>query len=98
KGENKMRETIEAYERALRLDPTRQQRVRLSLETAQLLAEAKQNNEALAVYRQFLKDYPEYSDAVSIYQRLAKLALDTGKTAEAEKYQREIERLERSAK
>jgi tetratricopeptide (TPR) repeat protein len=86
-------EAIAAYQTALRLDPTPQQRIRVSLRVGLLLDLFDENEQGLALYQQFLKDSPDYPDLISIYQKLVPLAKKLGKQDLADQYERELQRL-----
>ena len=61
------------YERALKQQPSPQQKVRLLLTIAERLAAADQGMEAAEVYRRFLKEVPDYPDATGVKQKLTAL-------------------------
>ncbi len=82
---------VEALQNVLKLDPTPQQQIRVMLELADRLQSLKRHDEAYEIYRQFLKDFPDYADMLTIYKRLAGLARHLGRMADAEKYQREVD-------
>lgn len=65
--------TIAAYERALTLNPSPQQRVRLRLTLGEKLIGAKREDEARANYQKLLQESPDYPDAPAISQKLAGL-------------------------
>lgn len=75
--------SIHALQQALKLKPSPQQRVRLSLNLADQLIAVGRDAEALDVFRQFVKDCPDYPDLASVQQRLADLAQKLGKTVTA---------------
>ena len=61
------------HERALKQEPSPQQKVRLFLTMAERLAGAQQEQEAAEVYRRFLKEVPDYPDTAGVKQKLAAL-------------------------
>jgi uncharacterized protein (TIGR03790 family) len=65
---------ISAYEKALTLNPTPQQRIRLRLTLGEKLVAAKRNDEARTNYQKLLQEAPDYPDAVGIGHKLAGLA------------------------
>jgi uncharacterized protein (TIGR03790 family) len=70
--------SIHALQQALKLNPSPQQRVRLMLTLADQLTAANRLADACAVYRQFLKDCPDYPDLASIQQQLDDLTQKLG--------------------
>ena len=65
---------IAAYERALTLNPSPQQRIRLRLTLGEKLIAAKRDDDARDNYQKLLQESPDYPDAVGIGQKLAGLA------------------------
>ena len=53
--------------------------------------------QALELYQQFVKEFPGYPDLLTVYQKMLPLAKDLQKTADAEKIQEEIKRLQPAA-
>jgi len=84
---------IFTYGRALNLNPSPQQRLRLLNTRAAKLAEAGQDSEALADYATILKAYPDYSDKLGLYRKMLPLAEKLNRKAHQEAYTAEIERL-----
>lgn len=78
---------------ALQLDPTPQQKVRLMLSLADKLAYAEKTPELLTLYDDFIKENPDYPDALRIYQKLDALAIQLHKRSLAAAYEREIKKL-----
>jgi tetratricopeptide (TPR) repeat protein len=70
---------IAAYERALTLNPSTQQRVRLRLTLGEKLVAAKRDEEARVNYQRLLQESPGYPGAADIEQKLAGLAVTPGK-------------------
>jgi len=62
---------ISAYEKALTLNPSPQQRIRLRLTLGEKLIAAKRNEEARTNYQKLLQEAPDYPDAVGIGHKLA---------------------------
>ncbi|MCS7338416.1 MAG: tetratricopeptide repeat protein, partial [Verrucomicrobiae bacterium] len=87
-AQGKPNAAIDAYRKALALNPSPQQRVRLLLNLAEQLLRLNRENEAYEVYKQFLHQCPNYADRLSIFQKLVALARKLGKpdvtTLEAE--------------
>ncbi|MHB8520641.1 MAG: TIGR03790 family protein [Limisphaerales bacterium] len=86
-------DAIPIYQKALVLDPSPQQRIRVTLRLGGSLELFDRNSQAFELYRQFLKESPDYPDLLSIHRKLLALAQTLGKKDEAEHYQREIQRL-----
>ncbi|MBU6401497.1 MAG: TIGR03790 family protein [Verrucomicrobia bacterium] len=89
----KLPAAIPVYQKVLALDPTPEQRIRVSLRLGALLELFDENEPAFALYRQFLKAAPDYPDLLSIYRKLLPLAQKLGKKSQAEEFEREIQRL-----
>jgi uncharacterized protein (TIGR03790 family) len=64
---------IEYYERALKLNPTPEQRIRIRLALALVLAGQNENGEAIADYQLLLKEFPAYPGADNISAKIAAL-------------------------
>jgi uncharacterized protein (TIGR03790 family) len=84
---------IAAYEQALTLNPSPQQRIRLRLTLGEKLAEAHQNEDAYANYQKFAQESPDYPDMISIARKLRALAQQLGKTEDVTKYEAQIKLL-----
>jgi len=70
---------IAAYERALTLNPSPQQRIRLRLTLGEKLIAAKRDEEARANYQRLLQESPDYPGNAAIEQKLAGIAAPPGK-------------------
>lgn len=92
-SQGKLADAIETYERAAKLEATPQQRSRILLALAANLALFKQEEKAVGLYEQFLREFPDYPDPLAIHQRMLTLAKELNRTADAERIQKEIERL-----
>jgi tetratricopeptide (TPR) repeat protein len=79
-----------AYQDALKLEPTPQQRVRLQLALADKLTTADEPAQAYETYLALLHDDPDYADKLQIYKYLLPLAEKLGKKDDAEKYRAAI--------
>lgn len=64
---------IRSYQQALRLGPSPQQQIRLTLGLAEKLTGQSRTDEAAALYREFLHTHPSYPDTNSIAQKLSEL-------------------------
>ncbi len=91
--QGKLSDALEANGKALQLPMTPLQRTRVMLVQAQLLATVVKEAQAFDLYQQFLKEFPDYPDPLGIYQKMLPLAHSLKKTSEAEKIQKEIDRL-----
>ncbi len=78
-AQGKPSSAVHAYERALKLDPSPQQRIRLRLTLGEKLLALKRDEEAYDNYWKFLEESPDYADKASIQQNLAALAQKLGK-------------------
>ena len=92
-AEGKPSSAIHAYQQALKLNPSRQQRIRLRLTLGEKLTVAGRDEEALTNYHNFLEESPGYPEKVSILRKLVALAQKTGKRDDVAKYEAEIKRL-----
>lgn len=70
---------ISAYEKALTLHPSPQQRIRLRLTLGEKLIAAQRNDEARTNYQKLLQEAPDYPGAAGVGQKLAGLAASPGK-------------------
>lgn len=72
-AQGKPSSALAAYERALTLKPTPEQRVRLRLTLGEKLVAAKRETEAGRNYEKLLEEMPAYPDAASIRQKISGL-------------------------
>ena len=91
--QGKLTDAFEANAKALKLPMTPLQRVRVMLAQAQLLSTCVKEEQAFEEYQQFLKEFPDYPDLLAVYQKMLPLAKILKRTDEAEKIQKELERL-----
>jgi len=91
-GQKRLSAAMESYESALKLNPTPQQKIRLILALTRIQTLYGRDKEAFGWYQTFLKEFPDYPDLLSIYQKLLPLAQQVGTKEEAEKYEQEIKR------
>lgn len=77
-AQGKPASAILLYERALKLSPTPQQRVRLRLTLGERLLAAGRRDEAQAEYQRLLTERPDYAGAESLRQKINQIA---GKTS-----------------
>ncbi len=78
---------VHAYEQALALDPSPQQRLRLRLTLGEKLAGLDRDDQAYEDYHELLREAPDYPDKPAIYRRLLPLARKLNKKSEAEDYE-----------
>ena len=76
---------VDAFQKALKLEPSPQQRIRLRLELGEKLAALSRDEDAYLNYQKFLEESPDYPDKVSIYRKLLPLAQKLGKKDDAMK-------------
>lgn len=88
KAKGKLLDSLEPYERALKLPMTPLHKLRLALKAAPLFSSLGRAEQAYALYQEVLRDYPNYTDKQMIYERLAQVATRLKKTDEAAEYQR----------
>lgn len=93
KSKGKWIDAMYPYEKALTLDPSPQQRLRISLVLAPLQTSFGRGKQAYAIYQGLLRDYPDYPDKVRILQKILPLADQFGKPAESEEYQKALKEL-----
>lgn len=84
-------QALEKYAAALKLKPSPQQKLRLLMLTGDLQAATGHEQAAVEAYKQILKDFPDYPNAVAVYQGLAGLSRKLGKTQEAESFDRQAQ-------
>jgi len=82
--------TVHAYERALKLNPSPQQRIRLRLTLGERLLALNRAEEAYANYQKFIAESPDYPDKLAIYQKLVTLAQKLGRKEDEAKYTEQI--------
>jgi uncharacterized protein (TIGR03790 family) len=92
-AKKKLSDALDFYEAALKRHPSPQQKARILLLLAHRRSLYGPDDKALAFYRQFLKEYPDYPDKLTIYQKMLPVAEKAGDKAEAERCRSEIKRL-----
>jgi tetratricopeptide (TPR) repeat protein len=85
---------IHAYQEALQLQPSPQQKLRLLLTLGDKLSEAGETAKAYQAYHTILKDFPAYPERLAILEKALPLAHKIDKTADAEKFEAEIKKLQ----
>jgi uncharacterized protein (TIGR03790 family) len=91
--QGKLSGAIEAYHRALALDTSPQQRIRLTLALADLLGMYAREPQALDLYHAFLKEFPDYPDPAGVYRKMLLLARRLDRRDEAARIQEALDRL-----
>ena len=84
---------VHAFNQALKLNPSPQQRVRLLLTLGERLTALENWSEAYAAYQTLLEPESDYPDKLGLYQKLLPLTSKVNKPQDGEKYQAEIIRL-----
>ena len=92
-SKKKLSDALDLYEKVLKLDPSRQQKLRVLLNLANRRTYFGANQASYDFYQQIVKDYPAYPDMLGIYQKLFAFAEKLDKKEEAARWQKEIERL-----
>jgi tetratricopeptide (TPR) repeat protein len=85
---------IHAYQEALQLQPSSQQKLRLLLTLGVKLSEAGDTAKAYQAYGNILKDFPAYADRLAILEKALPLARKLDKAADADKLEAEIKKLQ----
>ncbi|HUS34702.1 MAG TPA: TIGR03790 family protein [Verrucomicrobiae bacterium] len=83
----------ECYERALKLNPTPQQRLKITFTLAPMLNNLGRGRDAYALYQGLIRDYPQYPDPLQLYRKIVPLAQQHGKPDEAAEYNRMVKEL-----
>jgi uncharacterized protein (TIGR03790 family) len=92
-SKKRLSDALDLYEKALKLDPSPQQKIRILLNLANRRTYFGANQSAYDFYRQLLKEFPEYPDILTIYQKMLMLAEKLDKKEDAARWQKEIQRL-----
>jgi uncharacterized protein (TIGR03790 family) len=90
--------SVHAYKEALNLNPSPQQRIRVTLELGEKLRALDKEEEAYDFYTALLKESPDYPNKRDIVQRLLPLARKMNKTADVQKFEAELKNLSALAK
>jgi uncharacterized protein (TIGR03790 family) len=83
---------VHAYEQALKLDPSPQQRIRLHLSLGERLLGLNRDGDAYDNYQALLKTVPDYPDKQAILQKLLTLSQKLGKKQDAERYETQLKK------
>ena len=92
-AKKKLSDALDYYEAALKRFPSPKQKQRLLLLLAHRRALYGSGDEALKHYRDLLKEFPDYPDPLTIYQKMLPLAQKMNDKAEVERIQAEIKKL-----
>lgn len=84
---------IQVWQRALKQNPSRQQRVRLNLVLTEKLMALNRNDEAFQLLQDFVIHESDYPDRQTLHRKLASLAQKLDKPEEARKHEAEAARL-----
>lgn len=84
---------IRTFQQALKLDPSPQQKARLTMELADKLMANGENAEAFAIYEKFVKQSPEWLEDLVTCQKLRELANKLNKPSEASFYAKAVKDL-----
>ena len=88
-----MSDAFDYYEAALKRHASPQQKARILLLLAHRRSLYGPDEKALEHYRQFLTEFPDYPDKLTIYRKALPLAQKVGDKTEVERCQAEIKRL-----
>ena len=91
--ENEPDLAIQSWQKALNLNPTPLQALRLTLELGDQLAATGKQAQALTAYEALLKQIPDYPDTLKLYVKMESWAEDLHMRSEALRYAKEIDRL-----
>lgn len=89
--------SIATYKLALQKSTSKLAKVRITMSLARTLELSGQRAEAFDVYRGFLKEHPDYPDALAVYRKLLPLAEQLNRSADKEEFEKEIRRLDPAA-
>jgi uncharacterized protein (TIGR03790 family) len=92
-SQGKLAESIAINRKALKLEMSPQQRIRVMLSLASTLALYAEEPAAFDVYRQFLKEFPDYPDRLGVDRRALTLARGLNRSAEVDDLEADIKRL-----
>jgi tetratricopeptide (TPR) repeat protein len=84
----KLFDASEPYANALKLPMNPLQKLRVTLSAASVFTAAGKDDQAYALLKEVLQQYPNYPDKKSIYERLERMARDLQKDGEAAEFGR----------
>lgn len=85
--EGKPSSAIDMYQRALKLEPSPEQRIRLRLTLDEKLEAQAREQDAYDNFQQLLRESPDYPGRIAIYQKLLGLARTLNKPDDAARYE-----------
>ncbi|HUA68684.1 MAG TPA: TIGR03790 family protein [Candidatus Saccharimonadales bacterium] len=85
--EGKPSSAIDMYERALQLNPSPEQCIRIRLTLGERLEQQNQDSEAYNDYQKLLQESPDYPGRTSIYQKLLALARKLNRPDDVARYE-----------
>jgi len=91
-AQGKPSSAVHAWEQALKLDPSPQQRLRLRLTLGERLLALSRDTEAYENYQKLLSECPDFADKSTIYKKLLPLAQKLNKKADTERYEAELKK------
>lgn len=86
-------DSVDTYETALKRGPSPQQKIRLLLKCGEKRALYGPDAKAYAHYDTLLKEFPDYAEALSVYQRMLPIAKRLNKPDEIDRCEKETKRL-----
>lgn len=92
-ADNQLARAASEYGEALKLNPSKQQRIQLQFATARVLARLNRSEEAVNLWEQFFKENLNYPDLLTFYQEALPVALAANRAGTARKYEIEVRRL-----
>jgi uncharacterized protein (TIGR03790 family) len=92
-GLNDLPGAAAAYARASKLNPSPQQKIRLLLALGGFETQLNRDNLALDTYTTLVTSAPDYPDNARLYREMARLADKLGKKSDADKFNKEAQRL-----
>jgi len=92
-SQGRVPEEIDAYEKALKLQPTPQQRIRIELALATVLESSGRTEKALAACQRLLDEAPDYPDVIGVWRKMLPLARKLHRDSDVTRIQSELDRL-----
>ncbi len=90
KAEGKWIDAMDPLERALTLNPSPQQRLRIALTLTTMQVNLGRGRQAYEILQGLIRDFPDYPDKIRIYQKLLPLADQFGKPGDAADYEKAL--------
>ena len=89
-AQGKPSSAVHAYQAALALDPSSEQRIRLRLTLGERLTALEREPDAYENYKRFIQENPAYPDKVTVLRKLVALARKLAKKSDLETYEAAI--------